>query len=432
MTGFSGQLDFAWRSQPQDGGGQYTFDVAAAGPHIVALARREDGSFFDKFIITTNPTFVPSGFGPPETREGAPPPPTITISAPTEGQNFSVGASVTISVAPKTAADLTISRVEFMANGAKIGESTTSPFSFTWSAGKEGLYRLTAVITDEVSGVGTSPAVQVTVGTPPPQALYVAAAGGPNGSDNAIVARLQSQGWQVRVVGDTPSQTSDANGMNLIIVSSTVGSGNVGGKFTAVPVPLINWEEALQDNLLLTTDEANVTRASTAGQDAITIVKADHPLAAGLGAGAKTIVTSAQSFSWGVPAASATLVAAMADDPTHGAIYAYDTGATLIDGVTKAPARRVHFLLTNDTFPNLNADGVKLFDAAVKWAANLPERVAAPALNLARTATGITLTFTGTLQSADAVTGPWADVANAKSPFAAAVAGGAKFYRAKQ
>ncbi|MBI4661549.1 MAG: hypothetical protein HY735_22230 [Verrucomicrobia bacterium] len=41
-------------------------------------------------------------------------------------------------------------------------------------------------------------------------------------------------------------------------------------------------------------------------------------------------------------------------------------------------------------------------------------------------------TGTGTLQSADAVTGPWTDVANAKSPFTATLSGPAKFYRLKQ
>lgn len=49
-----------------------------------------------------------------------------------------------------------------------------------------------------------------------------------------------------------------------------------------------------------------------------------------------------------------------------------------------------------------------------------------------RSATGLTVTFTGTLQSADAVTGPWADVAKATSPLAVTPAGGQKFYRAKQ
>lgn len=49
-----------------------------------------------------------------------------------------------------------------------------------------------------------------------------------------------------------------------------------------------------------------------------------------------------------------------------------------------------------------------------------------------RTATGLKLTFTGTLQSADAVTGTWSDVAGAKSPADVPFSGAGKFYRSKQ
>jgi hypothetical protein len=53
-------------------------------------------------------------------------------------------------------------------------------------------------------------------------------------------------------------------------------------------------------------------------------------------------------------------------------------------------------------------------------------------ISVARTATGISLTFTGRLQSADAITGPWTDVANATSPAEVPIAGSAKFYRTAQ
>ena len=56
---------------------------------------------------------------------------------------------------------------------------------------------------------------------------------------------------------------------------------------------------------------------------------------------------------------------------------------------------------------------------------------AAPSLTLERTATGITLTFEGSIQSASVVTGPWSDVTGA-SPMAVTTAGAAKFYRAKK
>ncbi|MCC6232075.1 MAG: LamG domain-containing protein [Verrucomicrobiales bacterium] len=56
---------------------------------------------------------------------------------------------------------------------------------------------------------------------------------------------------------------------------------------------------------------------------------------------------------------------------------------------------------------------------------------AAPDLSLARTASGLVITFTGTLQSADSVTGAWADVAGG-SPLTVPTSGSAKFYRAKR
>lgn len=55
-----------------------------------------------------------------------------------------------------------------------------------------------------------------------------------------------------------------------------------------------------------------------------------------------------------------------------------------------------------------------------------------PTLGVVKTASGLTLTYTGSLQSADAITGPWADVANAASPLNVTTTAAAKFYRAKQ
>jgi hypothetical protein len=55
----------------------------------------------------------------------------------------------------------------------------------------------------------------------------------------------------------------------------------------------------------------------------------------------------------------------------------------------------------------------------------------APTLSATRTATGLTIQFTGTLQSADTVTGAFTDVAGATSPYAVAAGAGQKYYRSK-
>lgn len=57
---------------------------------------------------------------------------------------------------------------------------------------------------------------------------------------------------------------------------------------------------------------------------------------------------------------------------------------------------------------------------------------AAPTLSATRTATGLSITFTGRLQSADNVAGPYADVAGATSPADIQATGAGKFYRAAQ
>lgn len=53
-------------------------------------------------------------------------------------------------------------------------------------------------------------------------------------------------------------------------------------------------------------------------------------------------------------------------------------------------------------------------------------------ISIARSATGITLTFEGTLQESDSVTGPFTDVAGATSPAAIPSSGSGKFFRAQQ
>jgi hypothetical protein len=55
-----------------------------------------------------------------------------------------------------------------------------------------------------------------------------------------------------------------------------------------------------------------------------------------------------------------------------------------------------------------------------------------PTLSIARQGNDIILTFTGTLQQADAVTGPYTDVAGATSPYRVTITPGAKFYRARR
>jgi hypothetical protein len=629
MTGFSGALDFVWRAESFGGVQPMSVDIATAGPHVVGLARREDGSFFDKFILTTDMAFNPTGFGPAETREGAPSSPTITLTAPTSGQSFTKGANITLSANATTDARVDIVRVEFLANGKVVGEDTAAPYTFTWNNVADGIYSVAARVVDELRASSTTPAVGIAVvggtakqyqqdaaglvvmeaenfdgltpapdghtwtigadragfsgtghvqslpnsgvnqsvnpdlltqsprldynvkfvksgthylwilggdpdatgagdsvnaginGVNPPTALRIdgapgfnIAAGwnwvgniqgdtratievpsagnhvvniwmredgfyfdklivtsdanftptgtGPtesvrtggevqpqaprallvvgtdsnpvlNASDAGLKARLESKGWKITVVQAPAAVTADGDVQQLIIVSSTVNSGDVANKFRNSAVPVLNWEQAVQDNFLMTLDTAT-DHATLAGQTQINVVKADHPLAGGVSTGVKTMTTEAQEYSWGAPNQNAVIIATIADNPAQALIYGYEKGAILADGTTPAPARRVMFFWGNNGFAASTEDAIKLFDAAVEWASGIKPSVGpgAPTLSLTRTATGISIAFTGTLQSANSVTGPWTDEAAVASPLAVTPTGGMKFYRAKQ
>jgi len=89
-------------------------------------------------------------------------PPTVSISSPANNATFTELASITIN-ASAADSDGSVSKVEFFSNGAKIGEDTSSPFSFGWSGVPVGSYALRAVATDNLGTASTSAVVNVTV-----------------------------------------------------------------------------------------------------------------------------------------------------------------------------------------------------------------------------------------------------------------------------
>jgi autotransporter-associated beta strand protein len=195
-----------------------------------------------------------------------------------------------------------------------------------------------------------------------------------NASELAISNRLQTYGFTVQPVGDSASTTGDAAGKNLVLISSTVTSGNVNTKFREVAVPVINWEYLLEDDFGFTGD-ADALRFTTGSQAQISMTNTAHPLAAGL-AGIQTVTAAPSSFSWGEPGGSPIIIGRLNDGSGHPCLYAYETNAPMSIG--NAAARRVHIFLNNDTFAALNATGVTLFDAAVSWTTGQPLPSAAP------------------------------------------------------
>jgi hypothetical protein len=253
--------------------------------------------------------------------------------------------------------------------------------------------------------------------------LFVVGASGTNASDLAISNRLQNYGFTVQVVQDSSATASNATGKALILTSATVSSSQVNTKFRDVTVPVINWEYNVQDDYGFTTGAGLGTVPS---QTNLNLTNPGHPLAGGLAAGTHTVAAVVGDFSWGEPSGSPIIIARLNDGSNHPCLYAYDAGAAMSSGT--ALARRVHLFLQNSTFASLNADGLKLFDAAVGWA--VPARFLPPVLQ--RGQLKLEWVGVGTLQTATNVLGPWSDVSGAVSPYLNPTTNSAQFFRVKQ
>jgi hypothetical protein len=201
---------------------------------------------------------------------------------------------------------------------------------------------------------------------------YVTALSGSNfnTADAPLISRLTEQGHEVLTVNDavgTPAGALSA-GADAILLSAGM-SLPPSVQFREVALPLLLWRIASYNSLGFTGPGSGTNFGSQTGQSQLAITNAAHPLAAGL-SGSPVVVTSAQTFSWGVPAAGATPIATLSGNATRAVIFAYETGAAM-SGLN-APARRIAFFPGAAAAAAFNDDAYALFDAAVAWMVGPP------------------------------------------------------------
>jgi hypothetical protein len=88
--------------------------------------------------------------------------PSVSITSPAGSSSFTAPASITVN-ADATDPDGSVAKVEFFANGTKIGEDLAGPYSSTWTVTSPGSYTLTAVATDNTGNATTSAPVFISV-----------------------------------------------------------------------------------------------------------------------------------------------------------------------------------------------------------------------------------------------------------------------------
>ncbi|MFN2382943.1 MAG: hypothetical protein ABR559_01610, partial [Gemmatimonadota bacterium] len=208
-----------------------------------------------------------------------------------------------------------------------------------------------------------------------PTALFlVDAPGSLNPSEQRVKARLEANGFGVELVDDDGFAASRTAGCRLIVMSKTVTSTNVGNKLKGARCGVIFWEDNQQKLDMLATianDGSGGTGWHATGNDVHVRAEAPADLRAGL-AGRVDFYSRNDEITYapGDDLAAAGIVIAEFEDPGGPPmLYVFERNATLADG-SRAAGRRLYFGLYDDTFQHLTADGLRLFDAAVAWAAN--------------------------------------------------------------
>ncbi len=88
--------------------------------------------------------------------------PSVSISSPSNGENFEPGSDITIMVDADDS-DGAVAVVEFYEGANKLGEDAEAPYSYTWVGPADGQYNLTAKATDNEGGARTSLSTRITV-----------------------------------------------------------------------------------------------------------------------------------------------------------------------------------------------------------------------------------------------------------------------------
>jgi hypothetical protein len=179
--------------------------------------------------------------------------------------------------------------------------------------------------------------------------------------DTLMINRLEGRGFKVTLVADTTVTAAMADGKDLILISSSEESGNLGTKLRDLAIPTLCMEDGSFADMKLASarDHAN-------GTSALDFI-GTGPLAGGL-SGSVTIATAPPDpgdMGWGTVGPKAVLAATIVAQPTEAALFGYEKGDEMLGMV--APARRVGFAAREAIASHFSEQGLKVFDTAVDW-----------------------------------------------------------------
>lgn len=179
-----------WRSDASSGSDPMILTNVAPGLHTFIVYLREDGTLMDKILLepgarsnagnSTEPGPATSNGGLGDTESWdylAQPPaaPTISIVAPIANQAFAGGGAIGLEAS--VTGPTQIQSVQFLNGTNVLGTVTAAPYNISWQNVPEGIYNVTARVTDVIGYSVTSAGVRIVVDSTKPVAYAVGSKG---------------------------------------------------------------------------------------------------------------------------------------------------------------------------------------------------------------------------------------------------------------
>jgi len=335
--------------------------------------------------------------------------PTVAITNPADAAVFAAGVTATITATASASTGRSITKVEFFAGPLKLGEDTVVPAILLIRNIPAGHYIITAKATDNQGSSATSAPINITVGNPPDVL--------------SLFTFSDDMQWRYNRDGKdlgTAWKNGDYDDSKCPAGLQPIGDNSDGSEIMPIRTPISRNNDAGQHvTTLYVRGHFNFPLKSTSGvlltlrnvidDGAVFYLNGVEVSRFSMGTGAVTFATFAMGHEaslFGGPEiiSSASLVPGdnvfavevhQADASSSDIVF----GAELVASIAEPP------LLSRPVLPiPIWQDG--------KLVLNWPGP--------------------GTLQSAEAITGPWIDVSDAQNPFAIPLSPGAEFYRLKR
>ena len=174
-------------------------------------------------------------------------------------------------------------------------------------------------------------------------------------SDTALRARLTNAGWTVTNADDNDASYTTA-GKQLVVVAPSVVAATLGTKLNSAAIGVVSFSPGSWQNLGMVAAGQQGTQAGSQVQGTGTTLSGNSTVSINAGGTQK---------GWAKPPATTTLGAYNPGATTDKHVFGYQTGNTMATGT--APGARVGVFAQDAS--TLTADGWKLIDAALDWAA---------------------------------------------------------------